>query len=101
MRQTRPELFSEVEVWIDGGVRRGTDVVKGASSSVPCLFSGGPQGLTSLPTPFAALCLGAKAVGLGRPFLYGNGTYGQAGAERVIESAPLPPHHSSSRRPHR
>lgn len=33
MRQTKPELFSQVEVWIDGGVRRGTDVVKGWSSS--------------------------------------------------------------------
>lgn len=33
-----------------------------------------------------ALCLGAKAVGLGRPFLYGNGTYGQEGVEKVIQS---------------
>ena len=44
MRQTRPELFSKIEVYVDGGVRRGTDVLK-------------------------ALALGAKAVGLGRPFL--------------------------------
>jgi isopentenyl diphosphate isomerase/L-lactate dehydrogenase-like FMN-dependent dehydrogenase len=46
---------------IDGGVRSGADVVK-------------------------ALALGAKAVGLGRPFLYANGTHGQEGVERVCES---------------
>lgn len=46
---------------IDGGVRSGADVVK-------------------------ALALGAKAVGLGRPFLYANGTHGQEGVERVCQS---------------
>jgi hypothetical protein len=30
LRQTKPEVFSQLEVWVDGGVRRGTDVVKGA-----------------------------------------------------------------------
>jgi L-lactate dehydrogenase (cytochrome) len=44
LRQTRPDLFNKIEVYIDGGVRRGTDVLK-------------------------ALALGATAVGLGRPFL--------------------------------
>lgn len=44
LRQTRPDLLEKIEVYVDGGVRRGTDVIK-------------------------ALCLGAKAVGLGRPFL--------------------------------
>ena len=45
MHQKRPELLKNHEVYIDGGVRRGTDVLK-------------------------ALCLGARGVGLGRPFLY-------------------------------
>lgn len=44
LRQRRPDLFDKVEVYMDGGVRRGTDVLK-------------------------AVALGAKAVGLGRPFL--------------------------------
>lgn len=44
---------------MDGGVRRGTDVVK-------------------------ALALGAKAVGLGRPFLYAQSGFGQAGVERAV-----------------
>ena len=59
-----PEIVAEVgsrmPVFIDGGFRRGTDV-------------------------FKALALGAKAVGIGRPFLWGLGAFGQAGVDRVIE----------------
>lgn len=61
VRTYAPEVFARVDVMLDGGVRSGADVVK-------------------------ALALGAKAVGLGRPFLYANGTHGQQGAERVCES---------------
>jgi isopentenyl diphosphate isomerase/L-lactate dehydrogenase-like FMN-dependent dehydrogenase len=59
-----PEVVSAVggriPVFVDGGVRRGTDV-------------------------FKALALGAKAVGIGRPFLWGLGSFGQAGVDRVLE----------------
>ncbi|PHH76508.1 hypothetical protein CDD82_3958 [Ophiocordyceps australis] len=55
-----PDVFGRIEIWIDGGIKRGTDIVK-------------------------ALCLGAKAVGLGRAPLYGLGVRGQAGVERVFE----------------
>jgi isopentenyl diphosphate isomerase/L-lactate dehydrogenase-like FMN-dependent dehydrogenase len=59
-----PEVVNAVggriPVFLDGGVRRGTDV-------------------------FKALALGAKAVGIGRPFLWGLGAFGQAGVERVLE----------------
>ena len=59
-----PEVVGEaggrVPVFVDGGFRRGTDV-------------------------FRALALGAKAVGVGRPFLWGLGAFGQAGVDRVIE----------------
>lgn len=51
---------SKMEVYVDGGVRRGTDV-------------------------FKALALGAKAVGIGRPALYGLAAYGQEGVERVLQ----------------
>jgi len=59
-----PEVVAEVSgripVFVDGGFRRGTDV-------------------------FKALALGAKAVGIGRPFLWGLGAFGQAGVDRVLE----------------
>ena len=50
----------ELEVYIDGGIRRGTDVIK-------------------------ALALGARAVLVGRPVLWGLAYDGQAGVERVLE----------------
>ena len=59
-----PEVVAEagnrIPVFVDGGFRRGTDV-------------------------FKALALGAKAVGIGRPFLWGLGAFGQAGVDRVVE----------------
>ncbi|CAK3974668.1 Cytochrome b2, mitochondrial [Lecanosticta acicola] len=60
IRKFCPSVFDKIEVWVDGGIKRGTDVVK-------------------------ALCLGAKGVGLGRQPLYGLGAGGQAGVERVLE----------------
>ncbi|PHH80996.1 hypothetical protein CDD83_3656 [Cordyceps sp. RAO-2017] len=60
IRKYCPEVFGRVEVWVDGGIKRGTDIVK-------------------------ALCLGARAVGLGRAPLFGLGAGGQAGVERVFE----------------
>ncbi|KPI41236.1 Cytochrome b2, mitochondrial [Cyphellophora attinorum] len=60
IRKFCPEVLENMEVYLDGGVRRGTDVVK-------------------------ALCLGATAVGLGRPFLYALSAYGTDGVLRAIE----------------
>jgi 4-hydroxymandelate oxidase len=54
------EVGNRIPLFVDGGFRRGTDV-------------------------FKALALGAKAVGVGRPFLWGLGAFGQAGVDRVIE----------------
>ncbi|KAJ4316579.1 hypothetical protein N0V84_007776 [Fusarium piperis] len=54
-----PEVFKKTEVYADGGVRYGTDVLK-------------------------LLALGVKAVGVGRPFMYSN-IFGQEGVERTIE----------------
>jgi L-lactate dehydrogenase (cytochrome)/glycolate oxidase len=50
----------QVEVLLDGGIRRGGDVVK-------------------------ALALGAKAVLIGRAYLWGLGANGQAGVENVLD----------------
>ncbi|KAH6880518.1 mitochondrial cytochrome b2-like protein [Thelonectria olida] len=54
-----PEIFHKLTVLIDGGFRRGSDVVK-------------------------AICLGASAVGIGRPFFY-SVNYGQEGVEHAAE----------------
>lgn len=53
-------LDDKIEIYLDGGVRRGSDVLK-------------------------ALCLGAKGVGLGRPFLYAMAGYGEDGVSKLIE----------------
>ncbi|KAF7303314.1 hypothetical protein MKEN_01295500 [Mycena kentingensis (nom. inval.)] len=60
LRKQRPDVFTKLEVYIDGGVRRGTDVLK-------------------------ALCLGATAVGLGRAFLYAQSAYGEAGVVKLAQ----------------
>ncbi|KAJ3542768.1 hypothetical protein NM208_g3915 [Fusarium decemcellulare] len=58
LQKNCPEVLESMEVLIDGGFRRGADVVK-------------------------AVCLGASAVGIGRSFLYSL-SYGQQGVEHAI-----------------
>ncbi|MBV8840202.1 MAG: alpha-hydroxy-acid oxidizing protein [Alphaproteobacteria bacterium] len=59
-----PEIIEAVQgripVLVDSGFRRGTDIVK-------------------------ALAMGATAVCVGRPYIWGLGAFGQAGVERVLE----------------
>jgi 4-hydroxymandelate oxidase len=59
-----PEIVEAVQgripILVDSGFRRGSDVVK-------------------------ALCMGATAVCVGRPYIWGLGAFGQAGVERALE----------------
>ena len=59
-----PEVLEAVggriPVFVDGGFRRGTDI-------------------------FKALALGATAVGIGRPYIWGLGSFGTQGVERVLD----------------
>ncbi len=59
-----PEIVTAVNgrvpIIIDSGFRRGTDIYK-------------------------ALAMGASAVGIGRPYIWGLGAFGQAGVERVLD----------------
>src|SRR5437762_252610 len=59
-----PEIVAAVggkmPVLVDSGFRRGTDICK-------------------------ALAMGAQAVCIGRPYIWGLGAFGQAGVERVLE----------------
>jgi len=58
------------------------DVVAGVAGRIPVLFDGGVRRGTDV---FKALALGARAVGIGRPYAWGLGAYGQAGVERVLD----------------
>ena len=53
-------LGDRVEIILDGGIRRGTDVLK-------------------------ALSLGARAVMIGRAYLFGLGAGGEAGVDRALQ----------------
>jgi isopentenyl diphosphate isomerase/L-lactate dehydrogenase-like FMN-dependent dehydrogenase len=59
-----PEIVDAVKgrmpILVDSGFRRGTDIVK-------------------------AMCMGATAVCVGRPYIWGLGAFGQPGVERVLE----------------
>ncbi|WPH01732.1 cytochrome b2 [Acrodontium crateriforme] len=57
LRRDCPEIFDKMEVYIDGGVRRGSDILK-------------------------AVCLGARGVGVGRPFQC-SVMYDQEGVESI------------------
>jgi len=54
------EVGSRIEVWMDGGIRSGQDVLK-------------------------AVALGAKGTLIGRSFLYGLGAMGEAGVTKTLE----------------
>jgi len=58
--QVVERVAGRIPVLVDGGIRRGTDVVK-------------------------AIALGAKAVLIGRPYLYGLAVAGDEGVKRVID----------------
>ncbi|CCC70077.1 hypothetical protein NCAS_0D04960 [Naumovozyma castellii] len=65
LAETMPELRARgldknFDVLIDGGIRRGTDILK-------------------------ALCLGAKGCGIASPYLFANSCYGKEGVEKVTD----------------
>ncbi|KAI1181753.1 mitochondrial cytochrome-like protein b2 [Nemania serpens] len=60
IRTYHPDVLDKLEVFVDGGCRDGADVLK-------------------------AVSLGAKAVGVGRPFFYALAAYGEKGVERCAD----------------
>ena len=60
IRRDCPEIFDQMEVYVDGGIRRGSDILK-------------------------AFCLGVRGVGVGRPFQYAV-SYGTEGVEHAAAS---------------
>lgn len=61
IRTLYPHLLDRLEIYVDGSFSTGADVVK-------------------------ALCLGARAVGVGRPFFYAAAAYGVEGVTKAVES---------------
>lgn len=59
-----------------------SEVVKGAAGRVPVLVDGGFRRGTDI---FKALALGATAVCVGRPYIWGLAAFGQSGVEAVLE----------------
>ena len=58
------------------------EVLEGAAGKIPVLVDGGIRRGTDA---FKALALGAVAVGIGRPYIWGLASFGQAGVETVLE----------------
>ena len=58
------------------------EVLEGAAGQIPVLIDGGFRRGTDI---FKALALGAKAVGIGRPYLWASSAFGQPGVERVLD----------------
>ncbi len=58
------------------------EVVDGAAGRIPVLVDGGIRRGTDA---YKALAFGAKAVGIGRPYVWGLSAFGQPGVERVID----------------
>ena len=62
-----PEILDCCEIYMDGGLKRGGNIIK-------------------------AICLGARAVGIGRPFLYAIAAYGVQGFVKAVSSKSFPGH---------
>ena len=60
LKDVADSVGDRIEIYVDGGIRRGTDVIK-------------------------ALALGARAVLVGRPILWGLATGGAAGVQAVLD----------------
>ncbi len=60
LAEVAPAVNGRATLLMDSGIRRGTDILK-------------------------ALALGADAIMIGRPYLWGLGSFGQAGVERALE----------------
>jgi 4-hydroxymandelate oxidase len=58
------------------------EVIEGAAGKIPVIVDGGVRRGTDI---FKALALGAIAVGIGRPTMWGLAAFGQPGVEAVLE----------------
>jgi isopentenyl diphosphate isomerase/L-lactate dehydrogenase-like FMN-dependent dehydrogenase len=65
-----------------GTIESLAEVVQGAAGRIPVIVDGGVRRGTDV---YKALALGATAVGIGRPYVWGLSTFGQQGVERVMD----------------
>jgi 4-hydroxymandelate oxidase len=57
------------------------EVVAGVAGKVPVICDGGFRRGTDI---FKAMALGASSIGIGRPYIWGLGAFGQEGVETVL-----------------
>jgi isopentenyl diphosphate isomerase/L-lactate dehydrogenase-like FMN-dependent dehydrogenase len=65
-----------------GTIEAVAEVVEAAGNAIPVMVDGGFRRGTDI---FKALALGARAVGIGRPYIWGLSAFGQDGVERVLD----------------
>jgi isopentenyl diphosphate isomerase/L-lactate dehydrogenase-like FMN-dependent dehydrogenase len=65
-----------------GAIESLSEVIEGTRRKIPVLVDSGFRRGTDI---FKALALGATAVGVGRPYVWGLAAYGQSGAEAVLK----------------
>jgi L-lactate dehydrogenase (cytochrome) len=66
------------QLFVDGGVRRATDVIK-------AIALGATAGLSSIFLFLFGYDIDNISVGIGRPFLYAFSSYGQEGVEKALQ----------------
>jgi isopentenyl diphosphate isomerase/L-lactate dehydrogenase-like FMN-dependent dehydrogenase len=67
---------------VGGTIEALPECVQAAGGKIPVLIDGGFRRGTDI---FKALALGASAVGIGKPYLWGMTAFGRAGVARVVE----------------
>ena len=79
-RELEHQPITELQTWTDTGHRNA--LIDAVGPQFPVLVDGGFRRGSDI---YKALAIGARAVGLGRAYIYGLSAFGQDGVERVLD----------------